>query len=90
MLKKTGLMDRTMDQYVRNKLKVTDENEVNLLVKMSILTCTRPESSEIAITMLLKWGAFAREPLCHKLADLVMPQHYFYGERDWMSKDKVV
>ena len=53
------------------------------------MTSSRPESSEIAITMIFGWGAYARDPLCLRLPELPMQMHYFYGDADWMSKTKI-
>ena len=40
--------------------------------------------------MILGWGAYAREPMCLRLPDLPIEQHYYYGAQDWMSKVKIV
>ena len=37
--------------------------------------------------MILKVGAWARDPLEFKLKDLNIPVFFLYGEYDWMTKD---
>lgn len=46
----------------------------------------RPMSSDVAITMVLKLGAYAREPLIHQVHQLQMKVNFMYGESDWMSR----
>lgn len=47
----------------------------------------RPCSSEVAITMVLKFGAYAREPLVHLIPKLKMKASFLYGDQDWMDRD---
>lgn len=89
MLRKTGLIGYAMDNYVKTRLKVTNEREAALLVKLTKMTCSRPESAEVAITMMFGWGAYAREPLCLRLPELSQQMHFYYGDSDWMSKTKI-
>jgi pimeloyl-ACP methyl ester carboxylesterase len=37
--------------------------------------------------MILKVGAWARDPLEFKIKDLNIPILFLYGEYDWMTKD---
>lgn len=43
-------------------------------------------SSDCAITMVLKTGAFAREPLINQVYRLQMKVNFMYGESDWMNR----
>lgn len=43
-------------------------------------------SSDVAITNVLKLGAFAREPFVHQAPGLKMQVNFMYGETDWMSR----
>ena len=47
----------------------------------------RPCSSEVAITMVLKFGAYAREPLINHIPLLKMRVSFLYGDSDWMDRD---
>jgi hypothetical protein len=37
--------------------------------------------------MILKMGAWGRDPLEFKLKDLIIPVLFLYGEYDWMTRD---
>jgi hypothetical protein len=37
--------------------------------------------------MILKMGAWARDPLEYKMKDLKMAVHFYYGENDWMRRE---
>lgn len=37
--------------------------------------------------MILKMGAWARDPLEYKIKNLNMPVYFFYGENDWMRRE---
>lgn len=45
-----------------------------------------PPSGEFALAAILAPGAWAREPLHHRLPDLSMPCSFIYGQHDWMDK----
>ena len=37
--------------------------------------------------MILKVGAWARDPLEFKIKNLKMPVFFFYGDNDWMRRE---
>lgn len=45
-----------------------------------------PPSAELTLSTILESGAYARNPLCHRLPQVTVPVTFLYGERDWMSK----
>lgn len=47
----------------------------------------RKKSSEISITQVLAFRAFARKPLSEKLHELQMPVTFMHGEYDWVTSE---
>ena len=47
----------------------------------------RKKSSEIAITQVLAFRAYARKPLSERLHLLQMPVIFMHGEYDWVTRE---
>ena len=81
------LADNWIGKYVNNRMIVNTQEErdavKNLIHQMVMRSC----SSEVAITMILKFGAYAREPLVNFLPKLKMKVAFLYGDQDWMDRE---
>ena len=47
----------------------------------------RKKSSEVAITQVLAFRAYARRPLSERLHLLQMPTTFMHGEYDWVTRE---
>ena len=73
-----------LTSYVNRRLNVESQDE-RLAFRDLLLQCTmRSSSSEISITMILEYGAWARMPMKDRIKDINVPICFLYGEWDWM------
>lgn len=68
------------------RLVIPDNSTQQALTEYFYQISNAPCSAELALSTILESGAYARNPLCHRLPHLTVPATFLYGERDWMSK----
>lgn len=78
---------KMLEKYVNNRITLASEEEKESMKDLLHQTVMRPCSSEVAITMVLKFGAYAREPLLYILPKLKVKVSFLYGDQDWMDSD---
>lgn len=88
ILRKSGYYgaNRMLRGFVNRRLRLESPEESEACKELLLQTNLRDISSEVCITMILGFGAFARIPLEPKLPDLTMPVCFLYGQWDWMSR----
>lgn len=69
----TSRSKKILGNYVRNRMELEDEEEQEAMIELFHQVMTRDCSSEVAISMILEFGAYARQPLHSKLPDLQIP-----------------
>ena len=79
--------DKLLDRYVNNRICLETQEEKDAVRALLHQAVMRPCSSEIAITMVLKFGAYAREPLIQLLPHTKMKIAFLYGDMDWMDRE---
>ena len=87
-LRKVGRCGSTklIKGYVRRRMEVIDEQEINNVAQLLHQICLKESSSEIAISIILSFGAWAVHPLHSKFQDVKVPICFLYGTYDWMSR----
>lgn len=79
--------NKLLERYVNNRITLDSKEEKDQMRDLLHQAVMRPCSSEVAITMVLKFGAYAREPLIHLIPNLKMKVSFLYGDMDWMDRD---
>lgn len=79
--------NRFLTSYVNRRLNLESQEE-RLAFRDLLLQCTmRDISSEISITMILEYGAWAKYPMKDRIKEIGVPICFLYGEWDWMCVD---
>lgn len=76
-----------LGKYIDNRMPFQTKEEKDCVKSLLHQTVMKPCSSEVAVTMILKFGAYAREPLINLLPNLQMKVAFLYGDQDWMDQD---
>jgi cardiolipin-specific phospholipase len=74
-------------RYSTRRLQISDPLEAAANKDYLLQTNMRNCSSEVSITIILKFGLFAVHPLVDVLETLQMPVSFQYGGHDWMSPE---
>ena len=77
---------KLLKSFVERRTKLENEQEKENYKELLLQANLRNKSSEVAITMILGFGAWAREPILFLLQEIGMPIGFFYGSYDWMSR----
>ena len=59
-----------LGKYINNRMTIASQEEKDCVKNLLHQSIMKPCSSEVAITMVLKFGAYAREPLINLLPNL--------------------
>ena len=72
---------------IQRRMNLRDEKEKEALATYIHQIMMRKKSSEVAITQVLAFRAYARRPLSDRLHLLQMPVTFMHGEYDWVTRE---
>lgn len=78
---------RLAGRMILARFGMKDRNGEEALVEYFYQISAAPASGEYSLSTVLESGAYARRPLCERLAAVTVPVAFLYGDRDWMSAD---
>ncbi|WFD29369.1 hypothetical protein MSPP1_000378 [Malassezia sp. CBS 17886] len=79
-----------MGSYTRRRFAALSEKERLCLHAYCYGVFTDRGSSEYCLADILAPGAFARQPLVHRMAPIQVPVSFLYGSNDWMDVNGAV
>jgi pimeloyl-ACP methyl ester carboxylesterase len=78
---------RFMANYVRGRVNLDSEREIQMFTDLLLQTLPRPVSSDTCLTVILQFGAFARVPMYTQIKQIQVPTCWLYGDHDWISRE---
>jgi len=78
--------NKMLTNYVNRRLFLDSDQEKEAFRDLLVQITMRDKSSEVAITMILEFGAWARAPMRDRIKEIGVPICFLYGDVDWMNR----
>ena len=78
--------NKLLTGYVNRRLLLDSEQEKEAFKNLLVQITMRDKSSEVAITTILEFGAWARHPMRDRIKEISVPICFLYGDVDWMNR----